>query len=254
MYNTKVVIHWYHSYRLSCEKVLRLNNFMTFLSLVGYFAQTNQTQYGSQTKCWTQGCRRTAENMKNYLDESINPCENFYGFACGNYIKNTIIPRGQGSINVFTSVEDLVSEQLRPIISEPTRFNESKTIRLTKYFYASCVNQDEHTDDHVIKQMADILEELGGWPVVRGDTWQDRSFHWIETVKQFRRFGLNTNAIFSLNIETDSQNSSRRLLIVSEGTHGSIVLVHKQNLFVLFTDWSNAAWHWAWISDTRNRR
>lgn len=196
-------------------KVLKLNTFLTLLTLIGHFARTNQTGYYAETKCWTQGCQRTAENMKNYLDESINPCENFYGFACGRYIKSTIIPKGQGSINVFTSVEDLVSEQLRPIISEPTKFNESKAARFTKYFYASCVNQDEFTDERTIKQMADILEELGGWPVAVGDTWQDRSFDWVKTVKQFRQLGLNTNAIFSMNIETDSQNSSRRVLIVS---------------------------------------
>lgn len=201
-----------------------------FLSLVGSFAleiQTDDIQYGSQrsdlikkhlhaeTKCLTQDCQRTAENIKNYLDESVNRCDNFYLFACGSYIKNTIIPKGQGSINVFADVENLVSEQLRPIISEPPQLNESKPIRLAKNFYASCMNKDEFTEERTIKQIADILDELGGWPVVIGETWKDHNFDWIETVKQFRRLGLNIKAIFSLNIETDSKNSSRRVLFVS---------------------------------------
>lgn len=219
--------------------ILKLNIFIIFLSLVGNFTpqvQTVHVHHGKQrgdaeTKCLTQSCLITAGNIKNYLDESINPCENFYEFACGSYIKNTIIPKGRGLINVFTDVEDLVNEQLRPIISERPQLNESKAIRLTKHFYASCVNQDEFTEEHTVRQMADILEELGGWPVLRGDTWLDHNFNWIETVKQFRRLGLNTNAIFTLNIERDSKNSSRRVLIVSCYADHHVVM----NIFLLQT-------------------
>lgn len=153
--------------------------------------------------------------MKNSLDESINPCENFYEFACGHYIRDTVIPMGRGAVNVYTAVEDLVSEQLWPIISEPAELNDPKAIRLAKYFYASCINQYKTTDEHTIEQMKDILGELGGWPVVVGSAWQSRNFNWIETVKKFRRRGLNTDAIFTLSVETDLKNSSKRVLIVS---------------------------------------
>lgn len=166
-------------------------------------------------QCDTPGCILAASKMLSYLDENLDPCENFYNFACGSYIKNAIIPRGQGSINGFTEVEHLVSEQLRPIISEPPKLNESKAIRFAKYFYASCVDQDEFTDGHAVQQITDILDELGGWPVVKGDTWQESSFDWAETVKRFRRLGLKTKAIFLLNIATDPKNSSRRVLFVS---------------------------------------
>lgn len=163
-----------------------------------------------------QGCLRIAENIKSYLDESIDACENFYEFACGNYIKNTIIAKGQGTRNLFIDVEDVVSGQLWPIISEPSQSAESHSIRLAKYFYASCVYDEESTEERTIKQMADILVELGGWPVVSGDSWQaNNNFDWIETMKQFRRLGLNTKAIFALNHEVDSKDSSRRVLSVS---------------------------------------
>lgn len=205
------------------------NVLILFLSFVGNIApqiqashvndewrrDSNEKYLWTETKCSTQGCLRTAEKIRNYFDESKSPCENFYEFACGNYIENKNIPRGQGSIDEFSDVEDLVSRQLWPIISEPIQLKESKPIRLAKDFYASCINQDEFTEERTIKQMVDILDEFGGWPVLKGDTWQERNFDWVETVKQFRELGLNANAIFSLNIGIDLKNSSKRVLTVS---------------------------------------
>lgn len=202
-------------YKSPCAKLFNLICLL-LVANVGSHVQTDGEKYlNAETVCVTQDCLRTAEIIKSYLDESIDPCDNFYGFSCGNYIKNTIIPKGRGSINMFTDIEDLISEQLRPIISDSSKSNESIAIQLTKYFYASCVNQDESIEERTIKQIVELLENFGGWPVVKGDTWQPDNFDWIETVKQFRRLGLNTNAIFLLNIEIDSKNSSRRVLIVS---------------------------------------
>lgn len=39
--------------------------------------------------CDTPGCTTAASKVMSYIDESLDPCENFYNFACGNYLKNT---------------------------------------------------------------------------------------------------------------------------------------------------------------------
>lgn len=228
-----------------------------FFSLIGNFAlqvQTNSVQNKwrkkhdyAETKFLTQGCIRIAENIKSYLDESFDPCENFYQFACGNDLKDTIIPKNRGSKNIFTTVEVLVDDQLRPIISKSPQTNESKPIRFTKYFYASCVNKIFSKDD-TIKQMADVLERLGGWPVVRGDTWFEHDFSWIKIVKQFWRLGLNIKALFSLNIETDAENSSRVLWVVMSQRLINIFsfwakLIDFSRLIKRSMSWSLTFWH-----------
>lgn len=165
-------------------------------------------------KCVSRGCVAAASKIIEYMDEGIDPCDHFYQFACGNYIKNTKISADKVSVDLSTTVDDLVREQLRTIINEPPQLNESKPFRLAKYFNAACLNQSI-IEDRGIKPLADILEAFGGWPVVKGDLWCDKEFNWIEIVKRFRRMGLDTNVIFALSVVTDLKNSTKRVLDVS---------------------------------------
>lgn len=166
------------------------------------------------SKCETRGCVMAASKIIEYLDERIDPCENFYEFACGNYLKNTKIPEDKVSVDLLSTVDDLVREQLRTILNEPPQLNESKPFRLAKNFNAACLNQSL-IEERGIKPLADILESFGGWPVVKGDLWSGENFNWTETVKKFRRMGLEASVIFALNVVIDLKNSSKRVLDVS---------------------------------------
>lgn len=42
--------------------------------------------------CDTPGCAVAASKMLGYIDESQDPCENFYNFACGQYRMNFPFP------------------------------------------------------------------------------------------------------------------------------------------------------------------
>ena len=44
--------------------------------------------------CLTESCVQLAAKVLSGLDQSINPCQDFYNFTCGNWIYNTIIPQG----------------------------------------------------------------------------------------------------------------------------------------------------------------
>lgn len=120
----------------------------------------------------------------------------------------------QVTVDSFSAVRDLVQEQLRTIINEPVQANESKPFRLAKYFNSACLNKDV-IQERGIKPLADILESYGGWPVVKGDSWSDATFDWVEVIKKFRRMGLDTYIVFSFSVQTDLKNSTRRVMDVS---------------------------------------
>lgn len=116
-------------------------------------------------------------------------------------------------VDPFSFLSDVIQEQLHEIMSEPSSKDELKPYQLAKDFYLACLNETI-IEDRGMKPLADLLKELGGWPVVEGDSWSEDDFNWIETVKKFRRMGLETQSIFSLYIDTDLRNSSRRILYV----------------------------------------
>lgn len=166
------------------------------------------------TICETAGCIQAAANVLEFLDESTDPCDNFYEFACGNFLKKTQIPPGKTEINTFTVISDLINDQLKTILNEPPHRNESKTVNLAKNYYQSCMNQSI-IEERGIKPLTDILDTFGGWPVVKGNLWSEESFNWIEMLKMFSIHGLKTSMIFSFAIGLDYKNSTRYVLEVS---------------------------------------
>lgn len=157
----------------------------------------------------------TAELVKSYLDETIDPCDDFYQFACGNYIKWTWVPNSRNIVDVIEIVRNLVQKQLQTILNESSQPDEPKAFRLAKQFNAACMNSEE-VRLRGIKPLESMLEELGGWPVAKGDAWSEDDFDWVETIKKFRQMGLDTDVIFALSIERDSKNSTKRILNVNK--------------------------------------
>lgn len=148
------------------------------------------------------------------MDKTADPCQDFYNFACGNFIKETIIPDEQVSITTISIVKSKLWEQLHSLISEEIDANDLVAFSLPKKLYRACVNKTQ-IEENGLKPLIDIIDRLGGWPVVRGDEWDTKSeWNWTWAVKEFRKFGFNTNNIFSVFVEVDSKNSSDRIISV----------------------------------------
>lgn len=96
---------------------------------------------GGPAICGTERCAKEASSMLSSLDDAIDPCDNFYDFACGNFVRNTILPKNKTIIMSFTEVQDKVEEQLRTILTEEPYPNESKAFRLAKTFNRACLNE-----------------------------------------------------------------------------------------------------------------
>lgn len=92
--------------------------------------------------CMTKGCVKAAALILDLIDENISPCENFYEFACGKFIRNTFIPDDKIAMMSFVHVQDKVLGQLRLILNERSSANESKPFTLAKTFNTACMDQE----------------------------------------------------------------------------------------------------------------
>ena len=74
------------------------------------------------------------------IDQKINPCDNFYKFACGKYLKTAVLPDDKPRVSVQGSIEDNIHEQVRAILEEKSQPHELKPYRQAKNFYKACMD------------------------------------------------------------------------------------------------------------------
>jgi len=169
--------------------------------------------------CLTKGCVRSAADLIKSMDETVNPCDNFYQFACGGFIKSTVIPDDKTQMTTFGILNDRLEEQVRILVEEPAMKDEPKPFALVRNLYQSCMNrsllQSKGLDP--IKQM---LKKLGGWPVLEGDAWDPSEFTWKDSVYKFRQHGYSVDYFIDFSVTTDVKNSTYRIIDLDQPALG----------------------------------
>lgn len=91
--------------------------------------------------CTTESCMKASAQIRDYMDGSKNPCDDFYEFACGKFIRETPIPQDKSRVTSFSSTQDKVDQQLEVILMEEPQQNETKAEKLSKIFMKSCLDE-----------------------------------------------------------------------------------------------------------------
>lgn len=173
--------------------------------------EVNSTETTHRTKCETHACVTLAAQIVGYVDESINPCDDFYKFANGHYINEmTDETDDDDSHSFYNTVTKLVNKKIGPLLSEPSKNGEWNAIGLAKSFYKSCL--DQWTTENF--ELNETLEGLVGLPLVKPKEWSDPNFNLIYLIEDAKRLGFDTNMIFTLKVGIDHNNTTKRRLEV----------------------------------------
>ncbi|XP_074031085.1 M13 family metallopeptidase neprilysin 2 isoform X2 [Leptinotarsa decemlineata] len=169
--------------------------------------------------CLSPGCIHTASRVLEYMDPSVDPCDDFYEFTCGNFLKKTNIPDDKSSVTSFSIISDVLQEQLKTLIEEPINPHEPKPFQLTKKLYRACMNKTLIEKDG-LTTINEILKELGGWPVLEGDRWIDGDFDWRKSVYKFRKVGYSVDYFMDFSVGVDVKDSTRRIIDLDQASLG----------------------------------
>ncbi|CAL7951571.1 unnamed protein product [Xylocopa violacea] len=169
--------------------------------------------------CYTQECIHTASRLLKNIDPEVEPCDDFYDFACGGFLKSTNIPDDKTSVNTFSVISDELQNQLRTSIEEKSQSDEPTPFRLVKNLYKACMNKTV-IEEQGLKPLLDILKNLGGWPVLEGDQWDEDAFNWTESVYKFRKMGYSVDYFIDFSVGVDLKNSTKRIIDLDQAYLG----------------------------------
>uniref|UniRef100_A0A8C6PG76 Membrane metalloendopeptidase like 1 n=1 Tax=Nothobranchius furzeri TaxID=105023 RepID=A0A8C6PG76_NOTFU len=117
--------------------------------------------------CTTSDCVTAAARLLQNMDKSINPCDNFYQYACGGWLERHVIPETSSRHSVFDILRDKLEIVLKGVL-ETAREQDRDAIKKAKVLYGSCINESliEQRDSQPLLK---LIDSIGGWPVASED-------------------------------------------------------------------------------------
>ncbi|CAB3381601.1 Hypothetical predicted protein [Cloeon dipterum] len=93
--------------------------------------------------CMSDECINSASRIISPMDSSVDPCDDFYMFACGRYME-THQNSGKGSSDAGSKLEEIVHYRIKKIFNEGISPSMPETVKQAIDYYEKCIDEDTH--------------------------------------------------------------------------------------------------------------
>ncbi|KAK4877932.1 hypothetical protein RN001_010438 [Aquatica leii] len=164
--------------------------------------------------CLTKDCIEIASSILQAMDTTVDPCDDFYSYACNGWIKANPIPEGKSNWGTFMKLEQENQLIVKHILEKPIENLKSKAEQKAKLYYESCLDVNETIEALGAKPMINLMNKIGGWNVTNNNfsisSWS------LQNVLQLIQNKYNIGALFSYVVGEDDRNSSRHVIQIDQ--------------------------------------
>ncbi|XP_042254880.1 phosphate-regulating neutral endopeptidase PHEX [Thunnus maccoyii] len=187
------------------------------LALILVAQRTKQEEF-----CLTPECIEAAGSILSKIDRSVNPCEDFYSFSCGGWLKENPIPEDSSSYGIYPWLRQHVDIRLKELLEAPSDPDELTAVSKAKILYRSCLNEStlERLDS---KPMLKTLKQPEfRWPVVGEGLggeyeWSEGQWNLLKTVAEMRN-QHSKSVLIRLYVSPDDKNSSHYIIKLDQAS------------------------------------
>ena len=123
--------------------LINIINLVVLLSIVS--AKTTpylsvEQPFVESTVCQTKQCLAKGQSLNANLNRSVDPCHDFYSFACGGWEALHNITDNE-SVDMFGIVQDEIYNLLVESLKRNRSSNDPESVRFASDLYQSCIDQ-----------------------------------------------------------------------------------------------------------------
>ncbi|XP_060090055.1 phosphate-regulating neutral endopeptidase PHEX [Heteronotia binoei] len=176
-----------------------------------------------QEVCLTSECIEAAAAIMNKLNTSVDPCDNFFRFACEGWIQNNPIPEDSSSHGIYPWLRHNVDLKLKVLLEKPlSKRRDSEAVQKAKILYSSCMN--EHKIEKAdARPLLNLLKHSPfRWPVLESNLgpeglWSERKFSMLQTLATLR--GQYSSSVFiRLYVGFDDKISNEHIIKLDQAS------------------------------------
>ncbi|KAL0121382.1 hypothetical protein PUN28_006713 [Cardiocondyla obscurior] len=166
--------------------------------------------------CDTEDCVRIAASLKESMNVSVDPCDDFYHYACGRWPQEHPIPDSSLTNSWFSERSDRVSRKIRDLLKvNMSESNVPWAVMQAKTLFTSCM--DVHTMNELsLSPLFDLLEMLN-LPTIPA-ILTNKTTNYIELLARIERI-LGYDIFFGFDVMTDPRNKSKNVIFIHLPDH-----------------------------------
>lgn len=148
------------------------------------------------TTCRTSECYDQSDYLNSYMSSTLNPCDDFYEYTCGNWFKKHAYPIYYPEFSVDTEMGEASFDHVRTILQEKVKQKDIRELKQAKEFYRKCADLPYlGLYDGIV--IASHVKVLGYFPLFHKEgthfnkkTWQDVHNYYIGLTSESALFGI----------------------------------------------------------------
>ncbi|XP_043926449.1 neprilysin [Protopterus annectens] len=161
--------------------------------------------------CTSSDCVQSASRIIENMDTSIKPCDNFYEYACGGWIKKNVIPEANARYSTFDILREELEVVLRGVLEKPDS-SDIAALKKVKTLYRSCVNETA-IESKGGMPLINELQAMFEWPLATTNWERDYGDLWTAEQSIAKLYtSYARQIIVSFYVGTDDKDSNSHII------------------------------------------
>uniref|UniRef100_A0A8C7N3L8 Endothelin-converting enzyme 1 n=1 Tax=Oncorhynchus kisutch TaxID=8019 RepID=A0A8C7N3L8_ONCKI len=164
--------------------------------------------------CLTEPCITVASAVMGALDRSVDPCHDFYNFACGGWVRNNPLPEGKSRWGPFSNLWERNMAVMKHLLENTTMKGLSKAEKKAQRYYKACMNETK-IEELGAQPLQELINQTGGWALT--GSWDKNNF---QEVLRTVSANYRCSPFFTVFVSTDSKSSNSNIIQVDQSGLG----------------------------------